>query len=42
MPKQSKAIIETKEDEKIIAFEVFKHYMAVMQEKNQSRLLKSN
>eukprot|EP00347_Sterkiella_histriomuscorum_P005460 403356529 len=38
--KTSKTLIESKEDEKILGYEVFKHYMAVIEEKNQLRQMK--
>jgi len=41
LPHPSLTLVEGSFEEKIIGFEVFKHYMAVLQERDQNRLLKS-
>ncbi|CDW77077.1 oligopeptidase b [Stylonychia lemnae] len=35
-----RVLVEAKEDENIIDFEVYKHYLTVIQEKNQQRIMK--
>ena len=42
VPSNSVTLVESTYDDKILNFEVFKHYMAVLQEHNQIRQLKSN
>ena len=41
LPQTQVTLVESTFDDKLLDFEVFKHYMAVLQEKNSIRQLKS-